>query len=63
MPIEVDEVQNLALMGRVKKVRKKRGLKKAKQEETCSFHHGKKDLSHVTCFRCHMKGYYASQCP
>jgi hypothetical protein len=38
----------------------KKGPRKGKKEESSQ---GKKDLSHVKCFKCHQKGHYASQCP
>jgi hypothetical protein len=61
----IDEFQDLLSLGiwKVKKGGKKGGSKKGKKEESCSSNHGKKDLSHVICFKCHKKGHYASQCP
>jgi hypothetical protein len=43
------EVEDLALIGRMRKGNKK-GHKKGKKEESSQ---GKKDLSNVKCFRCH----------
>jgi hypothetical protein len=36
---------------------------KGKEEESDSSCQGKKDLSHIKCFRCDKHGHYASQCP
>jgi hypothetical protein len=47
----------------VRKGGKKGGPKKGHKEHSCSLEHGKKDLSHVKCFKCHKMGHYASQCP
>lgn len=62
MVVWVDEEQNLALIYMVRKGGKKGGPEKGKMEESCSFNHCKKNLSYVTCFMCHKKGYYDSQC-
>ncbi len=55
--------ENLALIGHSKKGNSK-GLNKGKgkgEESTSQLR--KKDLSKIKCFICHMRDYYASQCP
>jgi hypothetical protein len=39
----VDEVQDLAIIKKMRKDGKKRGPRRGKEEETCSSNHGKKD--------------------
>lgn len=51
-----EEVEEIALVGRTKIVRKATRRRKAQGPK-------KKDFSKVMCFRCHEMGHYASQCP
>ena len=49
----------------MKKGDKKGGLERSqknKKKDLGSLNHGKKDLSHLKCFRCHNCGHYGSQC-
>jgi hypothetical protein len=64
--MRVEEIQNLALIGKVRRGGKKGGLERGqmgKEEESESSNQGKKDLKSHKCFRCHKMGHYASQCP
>jgi hypothetical protein len=60
-----EEEQNLALISKMKKDNKKGGLgkgQKGKKEDLGSSNQGKKDLSHIKCFKCQKFGHFASQC-
>jgi hypothetical protein len=60
-----EEEQNLALINKMKKGNKKGGPgkgQKGKKEDSSSSNQGKKDLSHIKCFKCQKFGHFASQC-
>jgi hypothetical protein len=61
----LEEAQDLALIGKVRKSRKKEGYEKGqkKKEHSRPLNHGKKDLNYVKCFKHHKFGHYASPCP
>ena len=62
MVASVDESKDLSLIRKMRKGGKKNGCKRSQKEQSCSLNDNTEDLSRATCFKCHKKGYYASQC-
>jgi hypothetical protein len=57
-----EDAQDLALIEKMRKLGNKGGSQKGqkKKEDLGILNHGKKDLSHVKCFKCHTFGHYTS---
>jgi hypothetical protein len=58
------DIQNLALIRKMRRGGKKGGLMRGlKEEDSSSSNQDKKNLSHVKCFKCDKMGHYAFKCP